>query len=129
MYRNFQHDNYTRQAAGKQKIANLPKEIATFLGLPNPLSYTGHCLRATSATLLADAGISMMNLKRHGGWKSDTVVEGYLRESKKLKADTATMLATGSDIPLAMNPTPTQLAEAAFQGAKFSNCTINVIYN
>ncbi|KAJ8961035.1 hypothetical protein NQ317_019332 [Molorchus minor] len=52
---------YTRekcinQVAGVYKIRNVPKEIATYLNLLYPETYTGHCFRRSSATLLADAG-------------------------------------------------------------------------
>jgi hypothetical protein len=35
-------------------------------------------------------------MKRHEGWKSGTVVEGYFRDSKKAKTDITTVLATTS---------------------------------
>jgi hypothetical protein len=41
---------------GKNTIAGVQKQIATFLGLENPGSYTGHALRVTSATVMADEG-------------------------------------------------------------------------
>lgn len=43
---------------------------AQFLKLPDPLAYTGHCFRRTSATLLVNGGSDILQLKRHGGWKS-----------------------------------------------------------
>ena len=45
---------------------------------------TGHSFRRTSATLLVDGGgdlTHLTDLKRHGGWKSSTVAEGYINES------------------------------------------------
>ena len=39
----------------------------------------------TGATLLADYGIDIVNLKRMGRWKSDACVEGYLENSHSLK--------------------------------------------
>ncbi|KAL7292824.1 hypothetical protein TKK_0013649 [Trichogramma kaykai] len=63
------------------KFGSMPKEIALFLGLPNAKSYTGHSFRRTSATLLVDAGADLTILKRHGGWKSSTVAEGYIADS------------------------------------------------
>lgn len=47
----------------------------------------GHSFRRTSATLLADAGADLFTLKRHGGWKSNSVAEGYVDNSfgNKLK--------------------------------------------
>lgn len=61
------------------------KEIAIFLNLSEPQLYTGHCFRRTSATLLVDAGGDILALKRHGGWKSSTVAEGYIDESVQSK--------------------------------------------
>ncbi|KAL7297925.1 hypothetical protein TKK_0009095 [Trichogramma kaykai] len=66
------------QCIGVNKFGSMPKEIALFLGLPNAKSYTGHSFRRTSATLFVDAGADSTVLKRHGGWKSSTVAEGYI---------------------------------------------------
>ena len=57
------------------------KTIATWLSLPDPQLYTGHSFRRTSATLLVDEGGDLTDLKKHGGWKSSTVAEGYINES------------------------------------------------
>lgn len=39
----------------------MPQTIAEFLKLPESSSYTGHCLRRTSTTLLADSGVKSSN--------------------------------------------------------------------
>lgn len=70
-----------KQVVGKNKISAVPKEIATYLNLPNPQDYTGHCFRRTSATILADSGADLTTIKRHGGWKSSNVAEGYIDDS------------------------------------------------
>lgn len=85
---NYQNGKCTRQVIGKNKFSNMPKEIATYLNLPNPEQYTGHCFRRTSATLLADSGANITTLKRHGGWSSDQVAEGYIENSIQNKLDT-----------------------------------------
>lgn len=82
---NYQKGKCLRQVIGKNKMSNIPKEIATYLNLPNPNLYTGHCLRRTSATLLADSGANLTIIKRHGGWKSSKVAEGYIEESVENK--------------------------------------------
>ena len=41
--------------------------MATHLLLPHPETYTGHTLRTTGATILADVGVSTLNLKWHRG--------------------------------------------------------------
>ncbi|KAJ8909631.1 hypothetical protein NQ315_007339, partial [Exocentrus adspersus] len=81
---------------GINKIRKAPKEIATYLRLPKAESYTGHCFRRSSAALLADSGADFVSLKRHGGWRSTTVPEGYIEESieKKIKISNNILSAT-----------------------------------
>ena len=40
-----------------------------------------HAFR-TSATLLADTGVDVLALKRHAGWKSSTITEGYVENTE-----------------------------------------------
>ncbi|XP_023310451.1 uncharacterized protein LOC111691604 [Anoplophora glabripennis] len=51
----FRQNKCTSQLIGKNMFGKIPSKIAMYLGLPNPSSYTGHCLRRTSATALANA--------------------------------------------------------------------------
>lgn len=82
---NYHKGKCLRQVIGKNKISSIPKEIATYLNLPNSNLYSGHCFRRTSATLLADSGADLTVIKRHGGWKSSKVAEGYIEESVENK--------------------------------------------
>ena len=63
----------------------MPSEIAAYLHLPDPQTYTGHSFRRSSATFLADSGEEITNIKRLGGWKSTTVAEGYVEDSDMKK--------------------------------------------
>ena len=56
--------------------------------------YTGHCFRRTSATTLVNAGADITTLKRHGGWKSSQVAEGYIENSLQNKIDIANQLVS-----------------------------------
>jgi integrase len=89
----YRHGKFTKAPLGKNQISAIPRTIATFLGLENPNSYTGHALRVSSATVLADEGANSLALKRHGRWASDSIAEGYLRESKQVRSETAGYLA------------------------------------
>lgn len=75
------------QPVGINTVDMIPTRIATFRGLEGPALYTGHCFRRSSATLLADSGADLYVIKKHGGWKSDSVAEGYVQSSitSKLK--------------------------------------------
>lgn len=64
---NYRNDKCTAQRIGINKFSDMGKQIAKFLNLPNSESYTGHCFRRSSATLLIDSGADITALKRHGG--------------------------------------------------------------
>jgi len=59
-------------------------EACMILGI-NSDGYTSHCFCRSTATNLADAEVSFINLKRHGQWKSDSVAEDYIANSKVLR--------------------------------------------
>lgn len=85
-----------KQAIGINTIGTMPKVIAEYLKLPSPQEYTGHCFRRSSASILADTGVDISVLKRHGGWKSTTVAEGYVENSLQQKKEIAEKLFGGS---------------------------------
>ena len=58
--------------------------------------YTGHCWRRVAATLAAEAGLTIPEIKQITGHKSDTVVYGYIAGSKRMKEKAADALAVSS---------------------------------
>ncbi|KAJ8915478.1 hypothetical protein NQ315_003241 [Exocentrus adspersus] len=91
-----------RQPVGINTFGNMPKNIASFLNLPYPEQYTGHCFRRSSTSILADSGADLLTIKRHGGWKSNTVAEGYIDTSKGNKKKIAAKIL-GEETPSASN--------------------------
>lgn len=81
----YKRGKCTKQCVGINSFGKMPSEIAAFLRLPNPELYTGHSFRRSSATLLANSGEGLTDIKRLGGWKSSTVAEGYIEESTSYK--------------------------------------------
>ena len=73
-------------------IASILEFIANYLNLENPEQYTGHCFRRSAAIVLADSGASMSTMKRQFRWRSSTMAEGYISQSKKYKMDVAKSL-------------------------------------
>lgn len=85
----FYNGKCFNQPVGRNIFAKIPSEIAKYLNLPNAGKYTGHSFRRTSATLLANSGADVLQLKRAGGWKSSTVAESYVAESVANKIEVA----------------------------------------
>lgn len=88
------------------------RDIAQYLNLPDANLYTGHAFRRTSATLLADSGADITTLKRHGGWRSSNVAEGYIENSVDNK------LKIGKQIAKSINvkpQEPTEFSSSTFQ--------------
>ena len=79
----------TEQVIGKNTTAKYGKEIANLLHLEAPDSYTGHTWRRTSITFMANAGMSLPQIKSVSGHKSDTVVQGYIDKSEHMQTITA----------------------------------------
>lgn len=79
----------TVQTVGINQFSKIPSTIARCLGLQNPEQYTGHSFRRSSASLLASSGADIFSIKRHGGWKSSTVAEGYIEDSIQNKVKTS----------------------------------------
>lgn len=102
LFLRYENGKCTAQVVGVHTIGKIPTMIAKYLGLPNSEAYTGHCFRRSSATLLANTGADMSILKRHGGWKSTTVAEGYIEDSIENKKNISNSIsgtkASGSNI-------------------------------
>lgn len=60
---NYRNEKCIIQAVVVNTFTKIPYEIAKFLHLENPELYTGHCFRRSSATLLADTGADILELK------------------------------------------------------------------
>lgn len=105
---------------GINTLSKFPFKIATYLGLDEPKNFTGHAFRRTAATFAAEAGIDMMNLKRLGGWKSDTVAQGYIAESDAGRKKRASALRTSSpdDEPCTV-PNKKNITDGVFNAPTF----------
>ncbi|KAJ8910984.1 hypothetical protein NQ315_003678, partial [Exocentrus adspersus] len=91
LFLNYQKGKCTKQVFGLNKF--------------NPEKYTGHCLRRTSATMLVDSGGDITELKRHGGWKSTEVAEGYIENTvqNKLKVSKKIMRHIESSVEVSVS--------------------------
>jgi hypothetical protein len=67
---------------GKNKVSDVPHEIAKFLSVPECDKYTFHSFRRTAATSAADAGSSTEQLMDFFGWKNGSMCQEYISSSK-----------------------------------------------
>jgi hypothetical protein len=124
----------TVQPVGINSFGKMPELIATFLKLENSKMYTGHAFRRSAATLLSDCGADVRTLKRFGGSKSDTVVEGYVEDSLQNKIAKKILGNESSNFTSIVNHEimiVEQNKQAGFNADKEiyfnnTNCTINV---
>jgi len=84
---------------GKNTIGTFGRIVAEYLQLPNPESYTGHVWRRSFGTEFANSGATMLQLKRAGRWKSDSVASGYVDTSDHVKKETANALIPKENLP------------------------------
>ncbi|KAJ8984396.1 hypothetical protein NQ317_003979, partial [Molorchus minor] len=126
----IEDENVVRSQCGKNTMGKIPSVVASYLKLPDVACYTGHCLRRSSATLLADAGVDITTIKRHAGWKSTTVAEGYVEDSIENKTKIANQVLVGlvgtttSAITKTVNVSESNIPS----NINFENCT-NVTFN
>ena len=79
----------TSQPLGINTLSKVPSRVASFLNLANAKAYSGHCMRHTSTTLLANKDVDLTTIKRHGGWRSSAVAESCIDDSLSKKLDIA----------------------------------------
>jgi integrase len=114
---------------GKNTLASYPSKVAEFLDLPDYKSYTGHCLRRSGATMLADSGVSKITLKRAGRWKSDTVCDGYVDESSASKFEIANALVSAKPLINDLSVIPNNPSANSIKNVYISDVTGNIVLN
>ncbi|XP_063903760.1 uncharacterized protein LOC135123197 [Zophobas morio] len=137
LFLNYQNSKCTKQPVGINKISGIPKLIAAYLGLEEPAAFTGHCLRRSSSTIFMDAGGSMEDLKRHGGWISTSIVEAIRNSSENRPQDDSdsqmlpsTSIFTTSSTTVAGLPDDFEKSNKKlinFNNCSFSNVTYNLL--
>ena len=74
---------YTKEPSGINTLSKLMKNISTSLNLPRV--YTNHCVRATTATTLAHAGIQNQEIMKVTGCKNTLSPKKKKKKKKKSK--------------------------------------------
>ncbi len=129
---NRARDSYTDQYVGRNSIGGYAAEIAEFLEKENSSEFTGHAFRRTSATILADLGATILDLKRHGSWKSDSVAEGYVAQSLDAKQKIASKISgnkpnNNDEAQIILPPIDVSKQGSPATVMYFNNCNVNVV--
>ena len=82
------------QPMGRNKVAEVPHEVARFLGKERPEDYTFHSFRRSSATAAADAGATPQQMVDFFGWKNPSMTAEYISTSRHQITSMANRLAT-----------------------------------
>lgn len=75
----YRNGKCVNQPVGINTMYKQLKIVSKFLNLSG--SYTGHTLRRTACTILANQGASVTQLKNAGGWNSDGTAHSYVAKS------------------------------------------------
>ena len=114
------------QPVGKNLVSKVPCEMATVLGLDNPVSFTFHSLWRSSATTVADSGAFVQQLMDFYGWANPSMPEEYVSSSKASVKSMADKLQGPSCAKDAQKFAKKNLRE---NSANFAQQIYNVIQN
>ena len=97
-FRNFnvKSERFSSQDMGINTLSAVPKVIAKWLQLDSADQFTGHCFRRTAATVAADEGMSIVNLKRQFAGEVTRLHKPICPTAKKFKAEVANNLTVSS---------------------------------
>jgi hypothetical protein len=119
----YRNGKLTNQVMGKHSIAKIPKEMAKFLKLPEPHTFTGHSYRRSGTTIAADAGASIEDLKRLGPWKSTSVCERYIQNSLGHRRKLAKLISGPINLPSTSITNATSCESINFPSTSTTNAT------
>lgn len=82
---------------GKNRLAEVPKEMAAHLKLDEPGRFSFHSYRRSAATVAADAGASSEQMVDFFGWSNQKMTTEYISTSKTAVMNMASRLAESEE--------------------------------
>jgi len=119
---------YTKQPMGVHMLAKMTIKMATFLGLRNPTTYTGHAIRRSAANVLAEAGTSSAMLKKHFNWKNEQTALKYVDNTNSSKLVIANKMGLSGDLAETKSNKSTVATNDSSKNITFTNCH-NIVFN
>lgn len=53
------------------------------------MEFSSHSFRSTSVTAMAENGASVEQMMMHGNWQSESIMRGYIRNTKRFRVENA----------------------------------------
>lgn len=120
---------YTKQPMGVNIISKITVKIATYLGLANPSTYTGHSLRRTAANILAEAGTCSAAMKKHFNWRNEQTAMKYVDNTTSSKLTISDkMRPSGDTVPSTSNKYNQLATSRESKTITIENCQ-NIVFN
>jgi len=127
----------TNQVVGINTFGSCPLQIARYLKLDDPEKYTGHAFRRTSATIMANSGMTIDQIQRQVGWKSVSVATGYIEESINNKKNVSNIIGSAinrsaTSLPseqisnIELNSIATDVKKPVINISNNTNCTFYI---
>ena len=113
--------SFMNSNVGKNYMGQVARAIAEELKYPNSDQFSGHSFRCTAATVMFENGATKEQIKIAGNWRSDRVMEGYIRNTKRFKMQQAHYIAgdqsvttvTDQSVTKVTNESVTQTSQTA----------------
>ena len=93
-YTGRKNGSLVNQPMGRNMLAEVPHQVARFLGKPNVEDYTFHSFRRSSATAAADAGATPQQMVDFFGWKHPNMTAEYISTSRHQLSTMASRLGS-----------------------------------
>ena len=106
------HRQFVNLFLGKNMVGKIPHELATFLELSDPDSFTFHSFRRSSASQAADLGTTSLQMQSYYGWKNASMTLEYVSTSKAAIEDMANKLAHSEVEEKVTGPNSSQLVHS-----------------
>lgn len=87
------------RALSPESVSLILKNVAAECQLPNAEAFSAHSLRRGFATSASQKGANLVAVMRHGRWRSERTVMGYIEEGQRFEENVAGLLL-GEPIPV-----------------------------
>lgn len=86
------HQHMGTSALGGKSVGQILKSVAAACGSPNACAFSSHSLRRGFATAASRKGAPFVSIMRHGRWRHEGTVLGYIEEGQRFLANAAQIL-------------------------------------